>query len=160
MVHTKNEVKLCGHATLAAAFVIFNYLDTQAKAITFQSKSGPLYVKKCDNERIQLNFPAIYPERIDLLPNLVEALGSKPKAIYQSKQDYLVVYENQECISSLTPDLDQLINLDLRGVIVSSEGNGEHDFVSRFLYLNVVSLKTLSLVQHIAFSSLLENATQ
>lgn len=128
-----SEVKLCGHATLATAYVIFNFFDRPADQIKFDSMSGPLFVKKSDNGTIQLNFPAIFPEEIELLPELSEALGSAPTALYQSKQDFLAVYKQQDEVLSIQPDFDKLLKLDLRGVIVSSPGNkGEYDFVSRF----------------------------
>jgi PhzF family phenazine biosynthesis protein len=127
------EVKLCGHATLATAYVIFRYFEQSADQIKFDSKSGPLYVRKIDNGIIQLNFPAIFPEKIELMSELSEALGAVPTSLYQSKQDFLAVYRHQDEILSIKPDFNQLLELDLRGVIVSSPGKqGEYDFVSRF----------------------------
>lgn len=127
-----HEVKLCGHATLATAFVVFNYFEKDTNNICFHSKSGPLYVKKLDNDSIQLDFPAIHVEKIDFLPTLVDALGVTPKAMYQTHQDYLVVFDNEEQILSIQPDFSQLLKLDLRGVIISSPSNNKFDFVSRF----------------------------
>ncbi len=127
-----NEVDLCGHATLASAFVIFNYLDPDAKNIQFESNSGPLYVTKLNDGRIQLDFPAINVEKIEPLPDLVDALGVAPLAMYSSIQDYLVIYNNEQQITSMSPDLNKLLKLDLRGVIVSCRSNNEFDFVSRF----------------------------
>lgn len=127
-----NEVKLCGHATLASAYVIFNYLDTDIESIEFESKSGPLYVNQHDDGCIKLNFPAISVEKIEFIPGLVDALGSTPVAMYQSTQDFLVIYDNEKEILSINPDLNKLSKLDLRGVIISSQSNTEFDFVSRF----------------------------
>ncbi len=131
----ENEVKLCGHATLASAHVIFNFLEKEINQITFDSKSGPLYVKKISDGNIQLNFPVISPEPIEAMKNLNEALGITPKALYKSKQDFLAIFENQGEIESICPDFNKLLELDLRGVIISSLSNVPgFDFVSRAFF--------------------------
>jgi PhzF family phenazine biosynthesis protein len=129
-----SEIKLCGHATLASAFVIFNYLDSTASSLTFDSQSGPLYVKKLANGSIQLDFPAKAIEQVQPAADLIDALGIAPQEVYRSAQDYLVIYKNKEQILSVRPDLNKLINIDLRGVIVSSQAKDSDncDFVSRF----------------------------
>lgn len=129
----EHEVDLCGHATLAGAYVIFNYIDKETNQITFHSKSGPLHVKKIDDGSIQLDFPAIFFEPTEAMKSLNEAFGMEPKALYKSKQDFLAIFEKQAEIESIRPDFNKLLELDLRGVIVSSPSNiPGFDFVSRF----------------------------
>ena len=135
----ETEVKLCGHATLASAFVIFNILEPSRTEITFDSLSGPLIVQKIqqqNNQIIQMDFPAISVEPIDISPDIAKALGGEPIAMYRSYQDYLVIYKTPEDILAIRPDFDALLKLDLRGVIVSapcdSYENKPLDFVSRF----------------------------
>ena len=127
-----NEVKLCGHATLATAFVIFNFLDKQCNSVTFDSLSGLLHVKKLANGSMQLDFPVIAIEQVEPPTVLVAGLGIPPKAVYRSTQDYLVIFDNREQIVSLKPDFNKLLDVDLRAVIISSETMDEYDFVSRF----------------------------
>jgi len=86
------ELSLCGHATLAAAFIILNYYDTHAEDIQLQSKSGLLSVVKLKNGKIKLIFPIINVDAIEPDPKIVDALGAKPIAMYRSTQDYLTIY--------------------------------------------------------------------
>ncbi len=124
------EVDLCGHATLAAAHVAFNHLGYPGDTISFSSKSGLLKVRQ-DGDMLYLDFPAdsiVEAEPIDVVTN---ALGPKPVELYRGRDDYLAVFENEETIRSLSPDMALLSNVPSRGVIVTSSGH-EVDFVSRF----------------------------
>lgn len=123
------EIDLCGHATLAAAFVMFNYFYKTADTIAFQSKSGILRVKRC-GELLTLDFPSRRPEKTDYNEDLVKALGKKPVDILKSR-DYLVVYETEEDITDLKPDFHELSKINTLGVIVTAKGRNV-DFVSRF----------------------------
>ena len=125
------EVKLCGHATLASAYVIFHYLKPDLEQIVFDSLSGLLMVKKLSNDHIELDFPAISVEKADQEEKLLAALGGVPDKIYRSHQDYLVVYASQSDIENLHPDFRLLKEIELRGVIVTVPGKA-CDFVSRF----------------------------
>jgi PhzF family phenazine biosynthesis protein len=125
----KSEVKLCGHATLASAYVIFNILNENSNEIVFDSLSGELSVIKSGNLFI-LNFPIQKPVRCEVPKKLIEGLGKKPISCYRN-EDYLAVYEKQIDISSINPDFNILKQLDLRGVIITAPGI-ECDFVSRF----------------------------
>lgn len=127
----ENEVKLCGHATLAASYVIFNYLDPLCDKIVFDSKSGPLYVEKLTDGYIQLDFPAIAAVKIPPIAKLNDALGIEPVAFYRTHQDYLIELESRTHVLAVKADLVKLRGLDLRAVIVSS-ADEEYDFVSRF----------------------------
>ena len=125
----KMEVKLCGHATLASGFVLFNLLGHGSGPITFDSLSGPLLVTKTD-DLLTLNFPAQKPEPCEAPKDLVEGLGRQPQACYRN-DDYLAVFERQEDIAAITPNQFALEKLDLRGIIVTAPSS-KYDFVARF----------------------------
>lgn len=125
------EMDLCGHATLAAAHVLYNHLNYKNKTIKFHSKSGLLSIT-IDKELITLNFPSRKPT-IDVLPDIIsKAMGKKPTEVLKAR-DYILVYENEETIRSIQPNKTLLntINLDPGGIIVTAKGN-QTDFVSRF----------------------------
>jgi PhzF family phenazine biosynthesis protein len=126
----KIEVNLCGHATLASAFVILNYLDESAKSAEFTTKSGILTVKR-DGELLAMDFPAWEVTRTSTPEQLLKALRHEPKELWCSQRDYLVVYESEEDIRLLKPNFDQLKNLDRLAVCVTAPGR-KSDFVSRF----------------------------
>jgi len=126
------EIDLCGHATLASAFVIFNYLEKDLSEITFESKSGPLYVSK-DQERIILDFPSRKGKPVEANSLLFEGLGKAAKEVYLSR-DYLVVYEDEEDIYNMEPDFSILKKVGIHGIIVTAPSK-KYDFVSRFFAL-------------------------
>jgi len=123
------EVKLCGHATLASAHVIFHHLDFPGETIRMHSKSGLLTVTETDGF-LKLNFPAVKSEPVAMPRGLEEALGAAPTMVYKS-DDLLAVFNSEADIRSLQPDFALLKKLDARGIIVTAPGE-EHDFVSRF----------------------------
>ncbi len=124
------EVSLCGHATLAAAFVLFDQLDYKKPIIAFNSLSGWLTVSRNGN-RLVLDFPRADIEPCDLPMGLVDALGSEPLECLRAGEDYLVVYANADEVSRLIPEFRALKQLESRGVIVTAEAV-QHDFVCRF----------------------------
>ena len=125
------EVALCGHATLATAFVIFNIIEKDLTTINFQSKhSGLLQVTKND-DLLTLNFPADQPQEVEQMQELTSALGLSPQKVLKGKTDYLLVYSSQEEIESVKPDFNKLLKLDVRGIIITAPGD-KVDFVSRF----------------------------
>jgi len=123
------EVDLCGHATLATAFVIFNYLDRSSSQITFRSRSGKLTVVQ-ENELISMDFPSQPPVPCEAPKELLDGLKREPLEILCS-EDYFVVFSSEKAIVELKPDMGLLKKLDLRGVIVTAKGD-KVDFVSRF----------------------------
>jgi PhzF family phenazine biosynthesis protein len=123
------EVDLCGHATLASAFIIFTELDPENSNVLFDSRSGPLQVERT-GEMLSLDFPSQRPSECDPPAELVKGLGMKPVAVLKSS-DYFVVFDHEEDIRSLRPNMDLLKKVDLRGVIVTAPGICS-DFVSRF----------------------------
>lgn len=124
------EVDLCGHATLAAAHVIFNHHRHSDNTISFSSKSGPLHVRK-DGEALYLDFPVDSIQAVEPPESLIRGLGATPTEIYKGRDDYLAIFENEDTILSLNPDMAVLSTVPSRGVIVSAPGN-KVDFVSRF----------------------------
>lgn len=125
------EVDLCGHATLASAWVLFNFVEQEASELHFSTMSGELVVKK-RNDLLWMDFPS-RPPTIELdLPGVWEALGAKPKNIRAAKRDLLVVYDSEEKVRSLAPDFQKMEQLkDTFAVCVTAPGN-DCDFVSRF----------------------------
>ena len=125
----KAEVDLCGHATLAAAFVIFNFSDYADNTVKFESRSGELAVTKSD-DLLVMDFPS-QPATPCATPQLlVEGLGKAPIEVLSSK-DYMAVFDTEEDVIALKPNFETLNKLDLRGVMVTAKGN-DVDFVSRF----------------------------
>ncbi len=124
------EVDLCGHATLAAAFVIFRELGFAGETIRFQTKVGELGATH-DGELITLDFPSWSAQRCEQVPALIAgALGWLPRELFKNR-DYLAVFSSVEEILSLQPDPAQLARLDCLGVICTAPGT-DCDFVSRF----------------------------
>ena len=102
----KNEVDLCGHATLASAYVIFTYLDSGLAAIRFHTLSGLLEVTREDG-LLAMIFPARPGVRCDAPDALVKGLGKPPQAVYKSR-DYMAVYAGEQDVLDLQPDMDEL----------------------------------------------------
>jgi len=124
-----HEVKLCGHATLAAAYVIFNIIGFKEKNISFSSKSGILTVEK-DEEWLEMNFPSQEPKYCET-PEIIERAFNKKPLECLRNEDYIVVFENEEDIINAKPDLSLLEKLDLRGIAITSSSK-KYDFISRF----------------------------
>ncbi|MCJ7593986.1 MAG: PhzF family phenazine biosynthesis protein [Desulfobacterales bacterium] len=123
------EVDLCGHATLASAFVFFQYIAPARDRVSFNSKSGELIVSK-EAGLLSMDFPSHPPQPCEAPADLQEALGTNMSEVLYC-EDYFVVLSKEEEVRDLDPDMAGLRRLDLRGVIVTAKGN-EVDFVSRF----------------------------
>ncbi len=123
------EVDLCGHATLASAHVVFEYLEPGRETVVFDSRSGPLAVERREG-LITLDFPVLPYEAVEPPALLVEGLGRTPTATYKSR-DYLAVFDTEEEIVALRPDMARLAKLDSLGTIATAPGRSS-DFVSRF----------------------------
>ncbi len=123
------EARMCGHATLASAFVLFNYLGFEGDVIHFDSLSGPLLVER-KGDQYALDFPAQNFVEIPIEKNLIEALGVSPKNCYESI-DRIVLLENEAQVKGVSPDFNKLLEIDTRGVIITAPSES-YDFVSRF----------------------------
>ena len=125
------EVDLCGHATLASAYVLFNHEHHEGELIQFFSdRSGDLSVSR-NGDLLTLNFPADTLEQIELSEQITDGFNIKPVLAFKGKTDYMLVYEKEAQIRALTAFFDNISKLKVRGIIVTAPGD-EVDFVSRF----------------------------
>lgn len=129
------EVDLCGHATLASAYVLFNELGYQSNSLIFDSKSGPLRVdrtidKDSNKTLIILDFPVQAPVDCDVPKGLSEALGIEVSHCLKNGI-YIVVLDNEAQVADLKPDFTQLLELGVRGVTVTAQSE-RYDFVNRY----------------------------
>jgi PhzF family phenazine biosynthesis protein len=125
----QTEVNLCGHGTLAAAYVLFNILGYNRESIEFESRSGALTVLQKDDWLV-MDFPSQPPIPCNIPDEIVKAFGKAPIECLRS-EDYIVVFETESDILSIKPDIDYIKKLDLRGVIITARSR-QYDFVSRF----------------------------
>lgn len=126
------EVDLCGHATLATAFTLFNYYGHTNNTIRFISpRSGELLVVKNTDGSMTMDFPTDEITTIEHITALNEAIGLNPIKTFKGKTDYMMIYKTQEQIEGIRPNFHLLDHLDCRGVIVTAPGT-KVDFVSRF----------------------------
>jgi predicted PhzF superfamily epimerase YddE/YHI9 len=123
------EVDLVGHATLAAAFVIFERIARGLAQVRFASRSGPLLVTR-NAAMLEMDFPARVPQPCAMPPGLAAGLGAQPREVLAA-QHYLAVFESEAEVRALAPDMALLAALDRAAVIVTAPG-GPGDFVSRF----------------------------
>ncbi|MFF2290990.1 PhzF family phenazine biosynthesis protein [Peribacillus butanolivorans] len=127
-----DEIELCGHATLATAYVIANYYENNVEEIKFQTMSGELVVLKKD-ELYEMDFPSRMPEEFPLTDQIVEALGVKPIETYLGR-DLMLVLEKEEDVQNASPDFSMLEKLpDGLGVSITAKSN-KYDFVSRSFF--------------------------
>lgn len=124
------EVDLCGHATLASGWVLFEELGFSGDVARFQTRSGELTVTR-RNGLLALNLPALPALRTETDEALVRALGRVPKEVLVGRHDYLVRYESFDDVAHLKPDMTALLGIDKRAVITTAPGE-DCDFVSRF----------------------------
>jgi len=130
------EVPLCGHATLASAFVIFNHLGFKSDLLKLQSKSGILTARR-DHDAIVLDFPKQPIKANEIPQEVLTALGgAKPVESYvvaSRDTDIVAVYDNAKIVRDMAPDMSVLGRLTGRGVIVTAPGDKTGlDMISRF----------------------------
>jgi len=132
-----DEVNLCGHATLAASYVIFNELNYNKDTIIFDSKSGELRIHKTP-DGYKMDFPVWKHEQTDIPANIKAALGKQPIA-YFTGPDHVALFETQHDIESITPDWLAMSKIDTpRGLLITAPGdNDDTDFVSRCFFPKV-----------------------
>lgn len=124
------EIDLCGHATLASAFVIFDILKARNETVKFHShKSGALSVEK-RGDVFTLDFPSHPVSPAEIPKGLIEAIGKEPKEVFKAR-DYFLVYETEREIAEIKPNFSRLSEIDAHGFIVTAKGDSA-DFVSRF----------------------------
>ncbi|MCF3650859.1 PhzF family phenazine biosynthesis protein [Synoicihabitans lomoniglobus] len=127
------EIDLCGHATLAAAHVLWHELGIAGEHVTFHSQSGPLTVNRLASDRLELNFPSRPPTAVDPteVTSTLAALGIARAAEVGRARDLFVVLDDVEAVTAVTPDWGALAASGCASVIVTAPGN-DCDFVSRF----------------------------
>lgn len=124
------EINLCGHATLATAYVIFEFVEPKRKIVEFETLSGVLTVER-KGELYEMSFPKLMPEKITVTDDMIAALGVAPVEAY-SERDLYVVLENEEAVKAFVPDYAKLCTLEKwLGIVVTAKG-GDSDFVSRY----------------------------
>jgi PhzF family phenazine biosynthesis protein len=127
------EVDLCGHATLASAYILWEtgLLRKEQEAV-FNTRSGRLTAKN-DEQLIILDFPIEVDTETEANEIIEKALGVKTLYTGKNRMDYIVEVESEEIVRSLNPNFDVLKALSTRGVIVTSKSDSEnYDFISRF----------------------------
>ncbi|MCA9242280.1 MAG: PhzF family phenazine biosynthesis protein [Planctomycetales bacterium] len=129
----KIEVQLCGHATLAAAHLLWEEgllpKDEDAK---FNTLSGQLFVKNIDGE-YEMNFPATEVKESVYNSELVNALGVEPVKFAETEHIYIVELANDDGVFSASPDFNALSNMDKFGAIITAKSSDERfDFISRY----------------------------
>ena len=123
------EVSLCGHATLASAFVLFSELHHPRANIRFHTQSGWLEATR-RGDLVEIDLPARPPAPCEVPEALAGGLGRQPAEVLKSR-DYLAVFETQREVEALDPDFEELTKLDCLGIIATAPG-ANCDFVSRF----------------------------
>lgn len=122
------EIDLCGHATLGTAYVIMNYYEKDLKEVSFETMSGILTVKR-KGELYEMDFPTYDLKPVKITKDIVEALGAVPKEAYIGR-DMLCVFDGEETVRKINPDLEKLKNIEGLLMHVTARG-GEFDCVSR-----------------------------
>lgn len=122
------EIDLCGHATLACAYVLFRFYIPDKNMVTFSTLSGDLIVSK-DNNLLEMEFPAYPLEKVPVTEDIVDALGAVPTEAYMGR-DLLCVFDDEENVRNLEPDMEKLLKLD--GLLLHVTAPGKNtDSVSR-----------------------------
>jgi PhzF family phenazine biosynthesis protein len=125
-----SEVDLCGHATLAAAHVLFHHLKFMGDTIRFQSKSGNLVVSKGKDGLLKMDFPSFHPIKIDNDPFFGKVFGKQPLSAFSGNY-LMLVYQHEQDIRAIRPDFALLKTREEMGTIITSPGK-DFDFISRF----------------------------
>ncbi len=131
----KKEVSFCGNATLASAFVLFNFIEKSSSTISFIYHGDTIVVTRGDNELLSLSFPASMPRLGHYSPLFDLAFGMNPLKVLQSGDNYILIYESEEVIQNLKIKREVLPRLNMQGIYVTAKGD-ECDFVFRFFAPN------------------------
>jgi|ERR1700728_290295 len=126
------EVKLCGHATLASAFVLLQVLGAKRDSVRLETRSSGTLTVSRDGDLLAMDFPALVPWACKAPPaELIQGLGAKPTAVVQIEDNYFAVYEREKDVRRIRPDFSLLEKLHPAGVAITAQGN-DADFVSRY----------------------------
>lgn len=122
------EIDLCGHATLACAYVIMNYIEIDMWEVIFSTLSGDLTVNK-KGELYEMDFPAYDLKQVEVTQEMIEAIGAIPKEAYMGR-DLLCIFDNEDIVRNLKPDMDKVKQIDGLLLQVTAAGR-DVDCVSR-----------------------------
>lgn len=125
----KDEIDLCGHATLASAFIVLNILERDQDKVVFNTKSGKLTVTQ-KGDLYEMDFPAYELEKVEVTEEMEEAVGGKPLEAYIGRDLVLVMDEDFD-IEGAKPDMDKIEKLDGLIVHITKKGTGDYDCISR-----------------------------
>lgn len=125
----KDEIDLCGHATLASAFIVLNILERDQDKVVFNTKSGKLAVTQ-KGDLYEMDFPAYELENVEVTEEMEEAVGGKPLEAYMGRDLVLVMDEDFD-IEGAKPDMDMIEKLDGLIVHITKKGTGDYDCISR-----------------------------
>jgi PhzF family phenazine biosynthesis protein len=130
----RGEVRLCGHATLASAYVVMNVLEPTLDTVQFETRHSGILTVHRDGGLFAMDFPALFPKRCDgIRDGLIDSLGRgpRPSELWEVNDIYLVIYENEAAIQNMQPDFSRLELLHPAVVAVTAPGQTV-DFVSRY----------------------------
>ena len=129
------EVDLCGHATLASAFIFFNFIDKKATETIFKSNRGELKVTKKEDSLV-MSLPKDHPKKIDDVEKISDALNCQVIEVFRGIDDFLAIVKDESIVETMNPNIEKIAELDSRGLIVSAKGETT-DFTSRVFGPNV-----------------------
>ena len=129
------EVDLCGHATLASAFIFFNFIDKKATDTIFKSNRGELKLTKKEDSLV-MSLPKDYPRKIDDIEKISDALNCQVIEVFRGIDDFLAIVKDESIVETIDPNIEKIAELDSRGLIVSAKGETT-DFTSRVFGPNV-----------------------
>ena len=130
----RGEVRLCGHATLASAYVVLNVLETGPHTVQFETRHSGILTVRRDGDLFAMDFPTLFPKPCESIPDgLVDALGPGPRPfdLLEVNDIYLVIYEHEAAIQNMRPDFSRLALLHPAVEAVTAPGQNV-DFVSRY----------------------------
>lgn len=122
------EIDLCGHATLATAYVITHFINSDCTSVSFETMSGTLTVQK-KGDLYEMDFPAYELTPVTVTDEMIDAIGAKPMEAYMGR-DLLCIMDNEETVRQLQPNMDKLLSIDGLLLQVTAKGK-EYDCVSR-----------------------------
>ena len=123
------EVDLCGHATLASAYVLYEHLGYTDPVVVFETRSGRLFVDR-EGDDYSMDFPAWPVREIQVTERVAKALGERPTELYMGERDMMAVFETEDQVRNLKPDFRLVSQLDGMCMICTAPGL-DYDFVSR-----------------------------
>lgn len=126
------EVPLCGHATLASAWVILDRVEPGRPSVTFETRSSGRLTVRRSGGGLVMDFPANPPAPISPPPGLAAILGAEPQAVLTTARQYIAVLASAGEVRGLAPDLAGIAALDRRGMVVTAPGDAGYDCVSRY----------------------------